>query len=82
MFIQGRTATWTPFSGKNIDILQFRVYVTPTADPFTPLGYGVYANNQQPVVTVFIQARYNAVNSRERATISMQTSSASRIYVR
>ncbi len=82
MFIEGRTATWTPFSGKNVDILQFRVYVTPTADPFTPLGYGVYANNMQPVVTVFMQARYNAVNPRERATISMQTSSASRIYVR
>ncbi len=82
MFIQGRTATWTPLSGKNIDILQFQVYVTPTADPFTPIGYGVYANNQQPVVTVFIQGRYNATNPRERATVSIQTSSASRVYVR
>lgn len=82
MYVQGVTASYTPLSGKNIDILDFRVYTTPTADPFTPVSLGVYANNRQPVITYFIRARYNATDPRERAILTVQTSVESRVYVR
>ncbi|MFA5129408.1 MAG: hypothetical protein WC477_00640 [Patescibacteria group bacterium] len=72
----------TSLTGKNIDITQFAVYVQPNVDPYTPSGLGVYASNQQPYVTFFIQARYNAPNAREQATMTYQTSVASRIYTR
>lgn len=82
MYVQGVTPSYVPLSGKNIDILNFRVYTTPTADPFTPISLGVYANNRQPVVTYFIRARYNAPDAREQAVLTVQTSVESRVYVR
>lgn len=82
MFVQGTTASYIPLSSKNIDILDFRVYTTPTNDPFTPVSLGVYANNRQPIITYFIRARYNASDPREQATLITQTSVESRVYVR
>lgn len=72
----------TALSGKNIDIVQFAVYVNPSTDPYTPIGLGVYSSNKQPLVTVFIQARFNTTNPRERVTINFQTSVDSRVYTR
>jgi prepilin-type N-terminal cleavage/methylation domain-containing protein len=82
MFVQGVTASYIPLSSKNIDILDFKVYTTPTTDPFTPISLGVYANNRQPHITYFIKARFNATDEREESTLSVQTSVESRVYVR
>jgi len=82
MYVQGVTPAYIPLSGKNIDILDFKVYTTPTYDPFTPVSLGVYQNNRQPVVTYFIKAQFNASDSREEATAVVQTSVESRVYVR
>jgi len=72
----------TALSGRSIDIVQFAVYVNPSTDPYTPIGLGTYNNNKQPIVTIFIQARYNTPNAREQVTINLQTSVDSRIYTR
>lgn len=82
MYVQGVTAAYIPLSGKNIDILDFEVYTTPTEDPFTPVSLGVYANDRQPIVTYFIRARYNGKDVREDATLTVQASVESRVYVR
>lgn len=82
MYVQGVTASYIPLSSKNIDILDFRIYTTPQYDPFTPISLGVYQNNRQPIVTYFIKAQYNASDPREEATLTVQTSVESRVYVR
>lgn len=82
MYVQGTTPSYIPLSSKNIDILNFQVYTTPTNDPFTPISLGVYQNNRQPVVTYFIRAQYNSIDPREEATVIVQTSVESRVYVR
>lgn len=82
MYVQGVTPAYIPLSSKNIDILNFRVYTTPVYDPFTPVSLGVYQNNRQPVVTYFITAQYNSADAREEATLTVQTSVESRVYIR
>lgn len=74
--------TWTPITGKNVAVDAFRVYITPTRSPFQPTGVGTYDNNNQPRVTFQIDASYVATSTAERATLSVQTSVSSRIYVR
>jgi type II secretory pathway pseudopilin PulG len=82
MYVEGVTADYIPLSSKNVDILDFAVYTTPTADPFTPISLGVYANDRQPIVTYFIKARYHATNQLEETVTSVQVSVGSRVYVR
>lgn len=74
--------SWTPITGKNIDVDRFDVYVTPVYDPFTAVGIGTYANDLQPRVTIVLDANYRASNDRESASMSMQTTVSSRVYVR
>lgn len=73
---------WTPITGKNISVNSFKVYVTPTANPFQQTGVGTYNNNNQPRVTFSIDAFYNASSTVEQAALSLQTTVDSRIYVR
>ena len=82
MYVEGVSTGYVPLTGYRIDIEDFVVYTTPVDDPFTPLSYGVYSSDRQPVVTIFIKATYLAANARERVTMSLQTSVASRVYVR
>lgn len=82
IYIDGRTADYVALSGKNIDVKQFSVYVTPAEDPFLASGFGVYANDRQPVVTIFLKVEYNAGNALERASMTFQTSVSSREYAR
>jgi prepilin-type N-terminal cleavage/methylation domain-containing protein len=80
--ISVNNGTWTPITGKNIAVNSFRVYVNPTRTPFQETGVGTYNNNNQPRVTLSIDASYVATSTIERATLSVQTSVDSRIYVR
>lgn len=76
---------WAPITGKNVNIKQFYTYVTPLADPFDVVGggvYGQYANDQQPRITFVIDAEYVGANERETASMSIQTTVSSRVYVR
>jgi prepilin-type N-terminal cleavage/methylation domain-containing protein len=82
MYVQDTTASYIPLSGKNIDILDFKVYTTPTYDPFTPIALGTYQNQKQPIITYYIKAKYHASDAREEATVTLQTSVESRVYVR
>ena len=73
---------FTAISGKNVNVTNFIVTYTPFDDPFSPISFGTYASDQQPRVTIFMEAEYEAVDPRERATLTMQTTVGSRMYVR
>jgi hypothetical protein len=73
---------WSAISGKYIAINKFDVYITPTANPFEPIGVGIYNNNNQPRVTFAIDATYVAPSTREQASLRLQTSVSSRLYLR
>ncbi len=72
---------WTAVTGKNINVDRFDVYVTPQADPFQ-LVNGAYANSQQPRVTFVIDASTVTTSTKEAASLGVQTTVSSRIYVR
>lgn len=74
-------ASWGPITGKNVNIDRFDVYVTPSADPFEATGIGTYDNDLQPRMTLVIDATYLAP-ALESATLSLQTTVTSRIYLR
>lgn len=82
MFEEGTTPSWVPLSGRRIDIKRFIVYTSPISDPFAPIGYGTYANDSQPIVTIFIEAEYRSDNPNESASMTLQTSVSSRVYQR
>lgn len=74
-------ATWTPVSGKNIQIDRFDVYVTPRKNPFQSVGL-LYDNDIQPRITFVIDARHLAKSPREIPSLSLQTTVSSRVYLR
>jgi type II secretory pathway pseudopilin PulG len=80
LYLEGKG--WTPITGKNVHVKRFDVFVTPLDDPFMSVGVGMYANDQQPRVTIVMDAEYRASNARETASMSVQTSVSSRVYVR
>jgi prepilin-type N-terminal cleavage/methylation domain-containing protein len=80
MRMQG--GSWTPISGKNIDVSRFNVFLTPLEDPFQPTGIGTYANDMQPRATIIMEATYRGASERESPSITVQTSVSSRVYVR
>ncbi|MEN9557940.1 MAG: hypothetical protein RL141_309 [Candidatus Parcubacteria bacterium] len=73
---------WGAITGKQIAINRFEVYVTPTANPFETTGIGTYQNDQQPRVTFLIDAAYVTSSTLEKATLRLQTSVSSRVYLR
>lgn len=73
--------TWTPITGKRINVEQFDVYAFPAQSPFELAG-GVYPNNIQPFVTFTIGMRYMADNVKERESLKTQTTVSSRLYLR
>ncbi len=73
---------WSAITGKNVAVHTFDVYVTPTENPFEPVGIGVYDNDDQPRVTFQIGATYIATNPLESANLQLQTSVSSRLYLR
>lgn len=73
--------TWTPITGKRINVEQFDVYAFPSQSPFVLAG-GVYPNNLQPFVTFTIGMRYMADNVKEREALKTQTTVSTRIYLR
>lgn len=73
--------TWTPLTGKRMNIEQFDVYVNPLESPFVAVG-GSYSSNVQPFVTFTITMRYMADNPKEREALNMQTTVSSRVYLR
>jgi hypothetical protein len=72
---------WTAITGKNVNVTKFDVYVTPQADPFQLSG-GAYANNLQPRVTFVVDASYMTTSTKEAASLGVQTTVSSRVYVR
>ncbi|OGL79199.1 hypothetical protein A3E39_04825 [Candidatus Uhrbacteria bacterium RIFCSPHIGHO2_12_FULL_60_25] len=74
-------ATWTAITGKNVNIDRFDAYVTPLQNPFEAVGFA-YNNNDQPRVTIVMDATYKNVVAQEQAKLSVQTSVSSRLYVR
>lgn len=74
-------ATWTAMTGKNVNVDRFDVYVTPLQNPFEAVGF-TYNNNNQPRVTIVMDATYKNVAAQEQAKLSVQTSVSSRVYVR
>lgn len=75
-------ATWTPITGKHVNVTSFVVVYTPYESPFISTGVGTYDNDQQPRVTITMELEYLANNPREQADLSIQTSVGSRVYVR
>jgi prepilin-type N-terminal cleavage/methylation domain-containing protein len=75
-------ASWAPMTGKNVHIHTFDVYVTPTKNPFESTGVGSFDNDQQPVTTVLIGASFRTAHASEAASLSVQTSVSSRLYLR
>jgi prepilin-type N-terminal cleavage/methylation domain-containing protein len=73
---------WSAITGKYVSISQFKVYITPTANPFDPIGIGLYDNDDQPRVTFLIDATYVSPSVQERSALRLQTSVSSRIYLR
>lgn len=73
---------WEAITGKYVAINRFDVYVTPTGNPFEPIGIGLYDSDNQPRVTFLIDATYAAPSEREQASLRLQTSVSSRLYLR
>jgi prepilin-type N-terminal cleavage/methylation domain-containing protein len=73
--------TATAVTGKNVNVTRFDVYVTPSVTPFAMSG-GAYNNDTQPRVTFVIDATYVATSTKESASIGVQTTIGSRVYVR
>jgi len=73
---------WSAITGKYVSISAFDVYITPTANPFEATGIGVYDNDDQPRVTFLIDATYASPSARETASLRVQTSVSSRLYLR
>lgn len=77
----GTGTNYTALSGKNVNISRFDVYVQPTSDPFQ-LSAGAYVSNLQPRVTFVIDANYVTTSTKEAASLGVQTTVSSRVYVR
>lgn len=74
-------ATWTPITGKRIDVERFDVYARPSVSPFQLVG-GAYPNDIQPFVTFNIRMRYAADNPKDDTTLESQSTISSRTYQR
>jgi prepilin-type N-terminal cleavage/methylation domain-containing protein len=75
------TGVYTALSGKNVNMSRFDVYVQPTSDPFQLSG-GAYVSNLQPRVTFVVDANYVTTSTKEAASLGVQTTVSSRVYVR
>ncbi|MBU2612941.1 hypothetical protein KJ925_00590 [Patescibacteria group bacterium] len=73
--------TWVPVTGKRVHVSRFDVYVKPNASPFVPVGSG-YVNNTQPYATFVIGMTYLADKTKERVSLSAQSTVSSRVYLR
>ncbi len=74
-------ATWTPITGKRVNVERFDVYARPPVSPFESVG-GIYPNDVQPFVTFSIKLRYVASNSKDDTTLETQSTVSSRTYQR
>ncbi|MEK7655231.1 MAG: prepilin-type N-terminal cleavage/methylation domain-containing protein [Patescibacteria group bacterium] len=73
--------TWTPMTGKRVDVERFDVYARPPDSPFELVG-GAYPNDIQPFVTFSIKLRYAADNPKDDTTLEVQSTVSSRMYQR
>lgn len=73
--------SWTPVSGKRVNVERFDVYVRPSESPFE-LVNGAYKNDIQPFVTFNLGLRYMATTQKEQETLQVQTTVSSRVYLR
>jgi len=78
---QPLTGVSTAITGKNVHVTRFDVYASPTASPFEMVA-GAYNNNTQPRVTFVIDATYVTTSTKESASMGIQTTVGSRVYVR
>lgn len=60
------------FSGREVKVLNFLVFIWPAANPFP-------AGSEQPTVSVFLELESN-INQREKTRIPFQTTAATRQY--
>lgn len=73
---KGPAGNTTDYTGSNVRVLNFRVFITPATDPF-PVGGG--SPREQPTVTVFLDLEAN-LGARDRVRQSFQTTAATRQY--
>lgn len=73
--------TWVPLTGKSVHVEAFDVYLRPSESPFELIGGG-FPNDVQPFVTLRLRLRYETNIFQERSVIEMQTTVASRVYLR
>lgn len=74
--------TWTVASSQGVKINTLRFFITPTQTPFLMNDNHEYVADQQPKVTVVLDATAQIKGFKETATISAQTTISSREYRR
>lgn len=75
--------TWQDITPEDLSIEKLAFYITPSADPFTwNDGASVYGADEQPKVTIVLQAKSLHPDLTTEKIFNLQTTIATRTYLR